>query len=88
MSIKDEIRGSDRERGPLDLLGAVGVPLVGEESVTGYVGGPALGLADKFLSSLYGDGLGETLAQTPEEFFDLILRATVGTLGAEALGDD
>ena len=88
LSIKDEIRGSERERGPIDLIGAIGIPLVGEESVTGYVGGPALGLADKFLSSLYGDGLGETLAQTPEEFFDLILRATVGTLGAEALGDD
>ena len=88
LSIKDEIRGSERERGPIDLIGAVGVPLVGEESFTGYVGGPALGLADKFLSSLYGDGLAETLAETPEQFFDLILRATVGTLGAEALGDD
>jgi len=88
LSIKDEIRGSERERGPIDLIGAIGIPLVGEESVTGYVGGPALGLADKFLSSLYGDGLGETLAQTPEEFFDLILRATVGTLGAEALEND
>ena len=88
LSIKDEIRGSERERGPIDLIGAVGVPLVGEESFTGYVGGPALGLADKFLSSLYGDGLAETLAETPEQFFDLILRATVGTLGAELVEDD
>ena len=88
LSIKDEIRGSERERGPIDVIGAVGVPLVGEESFTGYVGGPALGLADKFLSSLYGDGLAETLAETPEQFFDLILRATIGTLGAELVEDD
>ena len=34
------------------------------------------------------EGFAETLGGTPEEFFDLILRATVGSLGAEALGDD
>ena len=88
LSIKDEIRGTESEHGPIDLVGAIGVPLIDVTSVTGYMGGPALSIVDKFLSSARSDGFGETLGKTPEEFFDLILRATVGSLGAEALGDD
>ena len=88
LAIKDEIRGTEREHGPIDLVGAIGVPLVGEASITGYLGGPAASIVDNFLQSVYGDGLTETLAKTPEEFFDLILRATVGSLGAEMVEDD
>jgi hypothetical protein len=88
LSIKDEIRGTEREHGPIDIVGAIGVPLIDVTSVTGYVGGPALSIVDKFLSSMRTEGFAETLGGTPEEFFDLILRATVGSLGAEALGDD
>jgi hypothetical protein len=88
LAIKDEIRGSEREHGPIDIVGAIGVPLIDVTSITGYVGGPALGIADKFLSSMRSEGLAETLGKTPEEFFDIILRATVGTIGAEAFGDD
>ena len=88
LAIKDEIRGSERERGLVDLVGAIGVPIVGEESVTGYVGGPAAGMADNFLQHLYGNGLAETLAETPEQFFDILLRATLGAIGAETLGGD
>jgi len=88
MAIKDAIRGSDYERGPLDLVGAIGVPLVGETSLSAYMGGPVVGTLDDFIASLYGEGLAGTAAKGPEEFYDLILRATVGALGAEAVGDD
>jgi hypothetical protein len=88
LAIKDEIRGTEREHGPIDLVGAIGVPLVDVTSVSGYMGGPATSIADNFLKSAYGDGLAETLAETPEAFLDIILRATVGTIGAEAFGDD
>jgi hypothetical protein len=88
LAIKDEIRGTEREHGPLDLLAAVGTPVVGEPSITGYIGGPAASILDNFLGSLYGDGLVDTLAKTPEEFFDIILRATLGTLGAEFFEED
>ena len=88
LAIKDEIRGSERERGPIDVVSAVGVPLIGEASITGYIGGPAASIVDNFLKSVYGNGLAETLAETPEAFLDIILRATVGTLGAELVEDD
>jgi len=88
MEIKKEIRGTERETGVIDLISAVGMPLVGETSLSGYIGGPAVSIVDDFLAAAYGDGLAETLAQTPEQFFDIILRATVGTLGAEAIKED
>ena len=88
MAIKDEIRGSEREHGPIDLIGAIGIPLVGETSLSGYIGGPAVGMIDDLLSSLYGEGMAETLAKTPEEFFNIILRATTGAIGAEAFKED
>jgi len=62
--------------------------LVGETSLSGYIGGPAVSIVDDFLASAYGNGLAETLAETPEQFFDIILRATVGALGAEAFKED
>jgi len=88
MAIKDEIRGSEREHGPIDLIGAIGIPLVGEASLSGYIGGPAVGMIDDLLSSLYGEGMAETLAKTPQEFYNIILRATTGAIGAEALQED
>ena len=88
MAIKDEIRGSEREHGPIDLVSAIGVPLIGETSLSGYIGGPAVSIVDDFLKSAYGNGLAETLAGTPEQFYDILLRATVGSLGAEALEND
>ena len=88
MAIKDEIRGSDYERDPLDLVGAIGIPLVGETSLASYMGGPVVGTLDDFIASLYGEGLAGTMAKGPEEFYDLILRGSLGALGAEAVGDD
>ena len=88
MAIKDEIRGSEREHGPIDLIGAIGVPLIGETSFSGYIGGPAVSIVDDFLKSVHGNGLAETFAETPEALFDIILRATVGALGAELAEDD
>jgi hypothetical protein len=40
------------------------------------------------LSALYGDGFVNTVGKTPEAILDIILRATVGTLGAELVEDD
>ncbi|MDP6583800.1 MAG: hypothetical protein QF535_04025, partial [Anaerolineales bacterium] len=88
LAIKDEIRGSERERGPIDIVSAIGVPLVGEASITGYLGGPAASIVDNFLKSVYGDGFVDTVGKTPEAILDIILRATVGTLGAELVEDD
>jgi hypothetical protein len=88
LAIKDEIRGTEREHGPIDIVGAIGVPLIDVTSISGYMGGPAISIVDKFLSSSRSEGFVETLGKTPEEFFDLILRATVGSVGAEAFGDD
>jgi hypothetical protein len=88
MEIKKEIRGSERETTLVDLISAIGLPLVGETSLSGYIGGPAVSIVDDFLASAYGNGLAETLAETPEQFFDIILRATVGALGAEAFKED
>ena len=88
MEIKKEIRGSERETNFIDLISAIGLPLVGETSLSGYIGGPAVSIVDDFLASVYGNGLAETLAETPEQFFDIILRATVGALGAEAFKED
>jgi hypothetical protein len=88
LAIKDEIRGSEREHGPIDLLGAVGMPVIGEPSFTGYVGGPAASILDNFLSALYGNGFVDTVGKTPEAILDILLRATVGTLGAELVEDD
>ena len=45
------------------------------------------GLLDDFMGSLYGDGLSETMAKGPEEFYDLILRSSVGALGVAARND-
>ena len=89
MAIKDEIRDSDRERGALELVAAIGTPGVGEKSLTGWILGPAGGLADDFLSAAYGEGLGEAIfGKGPEQVYDFLLRATVGAIGAEFLGDD
>jgi len=88
LAIKDEIRGSERERGPIDIVSAIGVPILGEASITGYVGGPASSIADNFLQSVYGDGFVDTVGKTPEAILDILLRATVGTLGAELVDED
>jgi len=87
MAIKDEIRGSDYERGPADLVGAIGVPLIGETSASSYMLGPVVGILDDFMASLYGEGLADTAAKAPEEFFDLILRSSIGALGVAARND-
>ena len=88
LAIKDEIRGSERERGPIDVVSAIGVPLIGEASITGYIGGPAASIVDNFLQSVYGDGFVDTVGKTPEAILDILLRATVGTLGAEMVDED
>ena len=55
--------------------------------IGGYVVGPWASLTDKYIQNALGeDGLGKTA----EEVYDLMLRATVGRIGSEALlgGDE
>ena len=90
MAVKDAIRGVEKERSPIEIVSAIGVPLIGEfekAQIGGYVVGPWASLTDKYIQNALGeDGLGKTA----EEVYDLMLRATVGRIGSEALlgGDE
>lgn len=83
MAVKDEIKGVDKERGPLDFIGGIGVPLIDTASIGGYAVGPWASLADGFITKATGeDG---PVAGTAEEMFNLLLKATVGTIGQQAI---
>ena len=86
MAVKDAIRGIEDEKGVLDYVGAIGVPLVDTASVTGYVAGPAAALVDNFARSSFGSDA--PAAATAEEMFELLLKATVGVIGSEAILPD
>jgi hypothetical protein len=86
MAVKDAIRGIEKERGPLDYIGALGVPLVDTASVTGYIAGPAASLLDNFVRSAFGSE--NPLGDTAEEIFEILLKATVGVIGTEAILPD
>lgn len=83
LAIKDEIKGVDKERGPLDVVAGVGVPYLGTGSATQLASVPALSVVDNFLSAAGGDEF-----TVPEEVFDLFLRATVGAIFAEQFDDE
>ena len=89
MAVKDAIRGVDKERSPVEIISAVGVPLIGEfekAQIGGYVVGPWASLGDKYLQIMMGE---DKLGNSAEEIFDLFLRATTGRVGSELfLGDD
>jgi hypothetical protein len=89
MAVKDAIRGVDKERGAIETISAVGVPLIGEfeqAQIGGYAVGPWASLGDKYLQIMMGE---DKLGNTAEEIFDLILRASTGRIGSEAfMGDD
>lgn len=86
MAVKDAIRGVEKERGPLDYIGAIGVPLIDTPSVAGYGIGPAAGLVDNFARSAFGSE--NPLGDTAEEIFEILLKATVGVIGTEAILPD
>ena len=89
LAIKDAIKGVEEERGVLDVVGAVGVPLInefGDANLTSFAAGPGFSYADGLLRKLLGDN---AFGDTSEEVFKLLLNATTGRLGQEAfLGDD
>ena len=89
MAVKDAIRGVDRERSPIEIISAVGVPLIGEfekAQIGGYAIGPWASLGDKYIQTILG---GDALGKTAEEVFDLFLRASVGRVGSEIfMGDE
>jgi len=83
MAVKDAIKGVDKERGPLDYVGGIGVPLVDTASIGGYAVGPWASLADNFITKATGtDG---PIAGTADEMFNILLKATVGTIGQQAI---
>ena len=88
MAVKDAIKGVEEDRGVIETVSAVGVPLIGEISdsqIGGYVVGPGPALVDNFMRSLLGDNF---LGDTTEEIFKVMLNATTGRIGSEAfLGD-
>jgi len=88
LAIKDAIKGIDVDRGPRDIIGAIGVPYVTDRDLPGTLIGPTGNLIGDFTSSLFEEGFLETAAKGPEAIFDLILRATVGAIGAEAMEQD
>jgi len=83
LAIKDEIKGVDTERGPLDLVAGVGVPYLGSDSFGQLTSIPALSVIDKFWDSAWGEP-----GALSEETFDLILRSTIGAIFAEAVADE
>jgi hypothetical protein len=88
LAIKDAIKGIDIDRGPSDIIGAIGVPYITDRDLPGTLIGPTGNLIGDFTSSLFDEGLFETAAKGPEAIFDLILRATVGAIGAEVMEQD
>jgi hypothetical protein len=88
LAIKDAIKGVDVDRGPRDVIGAVGVPYVTDRDLLGTLAGPTLNLISDFTGSIFEDGLGEVAKQTPEAIIDFILRASVGAIIAEQMERD
>jgi len=88
MAVKDAIKGVEEDRGVIETISAVGVPLIGEVSdskIGGYIVGPGPAVVDNFIGSLLGDNF---LGDSSEEIFKVMLNATTGRLGSEAfLGD-
>ena len=89
MAVKDAIRGTEKDRSPIEIVSAVGVPLIGEfekAQIGGYAVGPWASLGDKYIQTILGDN---RFGDSAEEVFDLFLRASVGRIGSELiLGDD
>ena len=88
MAIKDEIKGIDVERTPKHYVAAIGIPYVADRNILETIAGPSLNIASDISASFFDDGFMETLFKAPEEIFDLLLRATFGALGAEAMEND
>jgi hypothetical protein len=88
MAVKDAIKGVEEDRGALEIVSAIGIPLIGEigdSKVTGYIAGPGPALVDSWLRK----GLGEdAFGELSEEVFEIFLRAATGRVGSEMfLGD-
>ena len=89
MAIKDAIKGVEEERGVIETVSAVGVPLIGEfgdAKIAGYVAGPGPALVDNFIRKMFGE---DPLGDTAEDIFKVFTNAITGRIGTEALmGDD
>jgi hypothetical protein len=89
MAVKDAIKGVEEERGPIETISAVGVPLIGEfgdAKISGYMVGPGPALVDGFVRNLFGE---DALGDTAEDIFKIFTNAITGRIGTELLmGDD
>jgi len=89
MAVKDAIKGVEEDRGVIETVSAVGVPLIGEfgdAKIAGYVAGPGPALVDNFIRNLFGE---DPLGDTAEDIFKVFTNAITGRIGTEALmGDD
>jgi hypothetical protein len=89
LAVKDAIKGVEEDRGIIETVSAVGIPLIGElgdSQVAGYMAGPGPAYVDAFLRKILGD---EPVGDTTEELFNILLRGATGRIGAEAfMGDD
>jgi hypothetical protein len=89
MAVKDAIKGVEDERGALEIVSAVGVPLIGEvtdANITGMIAGPGIAYVDGFLQKMLGEN---AFGDTSEEVYKLFLNSIVRRIGQEAfLGDD
>lgn len=88
MAVKDAIKGVEKERGVIETVAAVGVPLLNEvadSNISGMIAGPGASYSDGFIRKLLGE---DAFGDTSEEIFKLFLNATTGRIGSEAfLGD-
>ena len=88
MAVKDAIKGVEEDRGIMETVSAVGVPLIGEISdskIGGYIVGPGPALVDNWIKTATG---GNPFGDTAEEIFKLFLNTTTGRIGSEAFMGD
>ena len=82
VALKKAIKGNTDAITPIDVLGGVGIPYVGTESLGQAASIPALAVPDAFLRALFG---GDDFGDTAENILQLILRVFPGSLFAEAI---
>ena len=85
LAIKDEIKGLDVDRGPVDYISGVGVPYL-DADVSRLASVPSLSVLGDFSKAIVAL-LGGEPDNLLEEMSDLVTRATVGAIFAEQLDE-
>lgn len=82
IEIKDAIRGVDKDRGVLDVAGAVGIPYLTADRPSQLVLPAGISIVDNFFSSFAKMFEGEG-GETAEDFFKWLMKVTAGTVVSE-----